>query len=100
LSEADLKTWISVGATVDPNNLSASVIYGYLTQADGLIRAYGFSGSLADDCNDNQKPDGCDITDGTLIDADGDGVPDINRDGQVGGVDLATLLSAWGNCSN
>lgn len=108
LSEADLKTWISVGATVDPNNLSASVIYGYLTQADGLIRAYGFSGSLPDDCNENQKPDGCDITDGTLIDADGDGVPDhcttcsadINNDGQVNGNDLAAVLSAWGACAN
>ena len=107
LSGTDLKTWIAIGSTVDPNNLSAAALYGYLTQADGLVRAYGFSGSLPYDCNQNQKPDGCDITDGTLTDIDGDGVPDncgtcasdLNHDGSVTGADLGRLLGDWGTNS-
>ena len=104
LSEPNQQTWVSIGVTVDPNNLSVSSLYGTLTLGDGLIRAYGFSGSLPNDCNQNQKPDGCDITDGTLVDANGDGIPDrcgtcasdITRDGVVTGADLGVLLGDWG----
>jgi hypothetical protein len=59
------------------------------------------------DCNQNQKPDGCDIADGTLTDIDGDGVPencgtcasDLNHDGSVTGADLGRLLGDWGTNS-
>lgn len=124
LSGSVSRSWISIGAlnTVNLNNLSASVIYGFLTQANTLVRVIGFDGILPNDCNSNQVPDqcepglscGCDADlngDGTVGGADlagllsswglsGTGVTgDINDDGTVDGLDLAFMLSAWGSCS-
>ena len=62
------------------------------------------------DCNENGVTDAIEIFEGALADVDGDGIPDccqsgsscscigdLNDDGVVNGVDLASLLSAWGN---
>ena len=57
------------------------------------------------DCNDNGRPDDCDIADGLLVDVDGDLLPDecaiggcpadLDGDGVVGGADLGLLFVAW-----
>lgn len=124
LSGPLFRSWISFGSigTVNINNLSASAIYGYLTQANVLVRAEGFDGILPNDCNSNGVPDECDtvLSCGCDADLNGDGIVggldlavvlsswatsgkaaagDINNDGVVDGLDLATLLSAWGLCN-
>jgi len=59
------------------------------------------------DCNGNQIPDSCDITDGASEDRNGDGTPDecqggpwapedLSFDGAVDGADLAIVLGNWG----
>ena len=57
-----------------------------------------------EDCNQNGVPDLLDILNGTSSDDDQDGTldecacpADINQDGQVNGVDLATILGVWGS---
>ncbi len=108
-----LRTWIAAGGEVDPNNLSAAPVFGYLTQATGLVRAMGFDGALPFDCNASGIPDACEIADGSLDDADGNGVPDcceqgtkckgcatdLDGDGQVGASDLSLLLANWGSAA-
>jgi hypothetical protein len=111
LAQTDLRSWVAAGPTVDPDNLSGAAVYGYLTQADAMIRARGFDGVLPDDCNGNGVPDSCDIADGTLADSDGDGVPDccsaprgcgscavdLTGDGVVDAADISAMLVAWGS---
>ncbi|MFO0874172.1 MAG: dockerin type I domain-containing protein [Phycisphaerales bacterium] len=74
------------------------------------------------DCDDSGRLDSCEIADGTLVDADGDGVPDgcpslavdldgdgvpdtcltpdfdLNGDGGVNGSDVGLLIAQWGAC--
>ena len=59
------------------------------------------------DCNGNGIRDECDIADGTLPDADGDGIPDscesvcpldVDENGMVGAPELITVLASWGIC--
>ena len=59
---------------------------------------------ILNDCNANGVPDGEDMTVGTSLDLDGDGVPDecgaacpadLSHDGKVDGADLGILLVAW-----
>jgi len=45
----------------------------------GKVYAFG----VGDDCNSNGAPDTCDIANGTLIDSDGDLVPDVCETGDV-----------------
>ncbi len=59
------------------------------------------------DCNDNGKPDGCEIAFGWASDVNDNNVPDececigdVNYDGSVDIDDLLLLLSYWGPCSN
>lgn len=106
------KSWVAIGDPVDPNNLSIATLYGYLVNDNALVRADGFDGELPFDCNSNGIPDDCDIADGTLPDANGDGIPDccvargcgpcaadLNNDGVVGGQDLTVMLGAWGTAA-
>ncbi len=58
------------------------------------------------DCNSNQIDDGCDITDGTSLDTNGNGIPDececpgdIDGDGMVGITDFLSVLGLWGPCA-
>lgn len=60
----------------------------------------------APDCNLNGVSDLSDISTGTSLDQNGDGVPDecgcnadLTGDGIVGGADLAQALSRWGSCA-
>jgi hypothetical protein len=108
-----LRTWVAAGPDLNPNDLSSAVVYGYLTQATGLVRAMGFGGGLPLDCNASGIPDSCEIADGSLNDVDGNGIPDccehgtrckgcpadLNGDGQVGALDLTELLAGWGTPS-
>jgi hypothetical protein len=55
------------------------------------------------DCNANLRPDACDIADGLVEDANGNGVPDvcecigdITGDGEVDVDDVLGLIAAWG----
>jgi hypothetical protein len=60
------------------------------------------------DCDLSGVIDAFEIADGTLLDSDGDGKPDVcetpacpadlDGDGVVGGKDLAIMLSSWGPC--
>lgn len=103
------RSWIAVGQidTVDVNNLSAAPVYGYLTQANTLLRANGFDGVLPFDCNRNQVPDACDLASGQGTDGNGDGIPDqcqgcradLNGNGEVDGADLGIILVNWGGSS-
>jgi hypothetical protein len=112
-STPNQKSWVAIGDPVDPNNLSAATLYGYLANDNALVRADGFDGELPFDCNANGIPDDCDIADGTLPDANGDGIPDccdvgrgcgpcapdFNGDGVVNAQDLAALLGGWGGAA-
>ena len=67
--------------------------------------AYVFAGVLGIDCNGNQQSDVCDIFDEVSQDENANGIPDeceaigdLNGDGDVGIVDLLTLLALWGPC--
>jgi hypothetical protein len=110
LSGSLSRSWIAVGSinTVDVNNLSAAVIYGYLTEANTLLRANGFDGILPFDCNQNEVPDGCDLANGQGTDGNGDGIPDqcqgcradLNGNGEVDGADLGIILVNWGGASS
>ena len=107
------RTWIAAGGEVDPNNLSTAAVFGYLTQATGLVRAMGFDGALPFDCNASSVPDACEIADGLLADANGNGIPDccesgtgckgcatdLDGDGQVGASDLSLVLANWGSAA-
>ncbi|MCE2883142.1 MAG: hypothetical protein LW636_12420, partial [Planctomycetaceae bacterium] len=109
-SNPNQRTWVSIGDPIDPNNLSNAAIYGYLINDNGLVRAYGFNGTLPDDCNANGVPDECDIADGTEIDGNANGIPDccesgngcgacagdLDGNGTIEAPDLALLLGAWG----
>ena len=104
-----LRTWIAAGGEVDPNNLAAAPVFGYLTQASGMARAMGFNGALPFDCNASGILDECEIAGGLLGDADGNGVPDccelgtrckgcatdLDGNGEVGATDLSMLLAGW-----
>jgi hypothetical protein len=84
------------------------VIYGYLTEANTLLRANGFDGILPFDCNQNEVPDGCDLANGQGTDGNGDGIPDqcqgcradLNGNGEVDGADLGIILVNWGGASS
>ena len=60
------------------------------------------------DCNSNGEPDGCEIVSTDLADIDRNWLPDtcqrafgdLNLDGLVDAVDMATLLAAWGSASS
>lgn len=103
------RSWVALGGlgSVDLNNLAAAPIYGYLTQANTLLRANGFDGVLPLDCNGNGAPDACDIADGQASDGNGDGIPDqcqgcsadLNGNGSVDGADLGIILVNWGGTS-
>lgn len=84
---------------IDELRISRSVL-----RPSELLNAWpvGSSG----DCNENGRIDWCDILDGTLEDADRDGLPDVcvvgvcdadlDGDGAVGGSDLGLLFLEWG----
>ena len=117
-SNATLRSWVAAGPTVDPNNLSAAAVYGYLLQATALVRADGFNGRLSNDCNQNLVPDDCErgaACGRCTGDLDGDGAVsasdiavllsgwgtpagDLNGDRETNAADIAILLSAWGPC--
>ncbi|MEE8155822.1 MAG: dockerin type I domain-containing protein [Phycisphaerales bacterium] len=91
--------------------LGSSVsISGDIAMIKGGGKGYIFAGMSGLDCNENGKPDSCDIFDGTSDDQDANGVPDecerpgipgdINGDGTVGAADLLILLSSWGPCGD
>ncbi|MDY7110676.1 MAG: FG-GAP repeat protein, partial [Planctomycetota bacterium] len=68
-------------------------------------KAYFFAGFSGTDCNDNGRPDTCDIFDGVSEDLNTNGIPDeceavgdLNGDGIVNVRDLLALLAAWGAC--
>ena len=73
-------------------------------RVDELLDAWPIGTSA--DCNGNGRPDGCDILDGLLVDADRDGLPDecevgvcpadLDGDGLVGGSDLGVFFVGWG----
>lgn len=103
------RSWIAIDGinSVNLNDLSAAAIYGYLTQANTLLRANGFDGVLPLDCNGNEIPDSCDLANGQGTDGNGDGIPDqcqscpadLNGNGQVDGADLGIILVNWGGSS-
>jgi len=100
----DGKTGGSFGWALAVDNDSALVT----TINDNPNRAFWFTGVNGNDCNANNEPDGCDIFDGTSLDANSDGIPDecsppppeadLDGDGIVNGSDLGLLLLAWGDC--
>ena len=107
------QSWVAAGPEVDPNNLSAAAVFGYLTQATALVRAMGFDGALPFDCNASGVPDACEIESGLLDDADQDGIPDccesgtnckgcatdLDGDGQIGASDLSLVLANRGSAA-
>ena len=107
------QSWVAAGPEVDPNNLSAAAVFGYLTQATALVRAMGFDGALPFDCNASGVPDACEIESGLLDDADQDGIPDccesgtnckgcatdLDGDGQIGASYLSVVLPNWGSAA-
>jgi hypothetical protein len=83
------RSWIAVSLDplpLDPNNLGEAEVFGLIDEilypANFLIRATGFNGLLANDCNANGVPDDCDIIrpdnprGGTSYDRNRNGVPD------------------------
>ncbi len=74
----------------------------------GAGAAYVAVGLLGVDCNGNDNPDFCDISDGISSDTNGNGIPDecettlgdIDGDGDVDATDLILLLGAWGACDD
>ena len=65
--------------------------------------AYIYTGVAGVDCNRNGLADSCEILDGTVEDANDDGIPDqcecpwdLDGSGGVGIADFLALLAAWG----
>ena len=91
---------------LDLDNLSASILAPW-DFANFLIRAVGFEGALANDCNANLIIDACDIAAGTSEDTNANGIPDececigdVDADGSVGFNDLLGVLAEWGACTD
>jgi hypothetical protein len=89
--------------SLDLDDLSAGALASW-PYHDFLVRAVGFDGAVAHDCNENWTLDVCDIEGGTSNDTNGNGVPDecddcegdLDGSGTVDGADLGLLLGAWG----
>ncbi len=107
-----LDTWSGLGGNdfplIDLTDLSTAEVRPMLD--------YGFPGEwliaplLTGDCNDNGAFDGCELADGELTDANGDGIPDdcalppcaadLDRNGAIGSTDLNLLLVSFGQTAS
>ena len=100
------------GSPIDPLNPTDGV--ALVTLMDelelGIFRGRWLVRAVAEaisDCNANNRPDDCDISEGVSFDANGNGLPDecegclydIDGDGMVGAGDLAFVLGDWGGPS-
>ena len=109
------RSWVmgDTGYHLDPNDLAGGDVEPILTEDtdyDGnwLIRAEGISaGPPPYDCNENGRPDECDLADGTSRDCDESGVPDecewlcgdLDDDGDCDVDDFWLFAGAFGYCS-
>jgi hypothetical protein len=85
---------------------SSSVIASAPTAASGVVTSAGrlFLLDRTRDCNASGVPDAIEIANGSLVDGDGDGIPDscqcvadITGDRLVNAADLSVLLGFWGS---
>ncbi len=86
--------------------VSSSVIASAPTAAAGAVTSVGrlYVLDRTRDCNSSGVPDAIEIANGSLVDGDGDGVPDscqcvadITGDRLVNAADLSVLLGFWGS---
>jgi glucose/arabinose dehydrogenase len=76
-------------------------------QTGGTIYKIVETALTAPDCNNNGKPDACDIATRRSLDLNGDGIPDecqavpctgdFNQDGGIDGADVEAFFIAWAN---
>ena len=100
---------IATGAVADcningiPDSCDITANASLDCNTNGALDACELADGTAPDCNDNGIIDSCDIASGTA-DADADGrldlcerkLGDLNLDGVVNAIDLATVLANWG----
>jgi len=98
--DSQIPTGLSWAAFGGPEDLPAAVAF----DAESRLRQLYLTAVTAD-CNCNDRPDACDLDDGVIRDADGDGLPDacpgpfdLTGDCAVTDADLEALLAAWGPC--